>query len=245
MRTDRSILFVFAHPDDESYSVAGTIARYSREEGTRVAVATLTRGEASRHRSDLGVTPEELGRRREAEVREALGHLGPVEHIQYGFPDGGLRHVDPRIVEAELTDLVRRFRPTVVSTFDVHGISGHPDHNVTTACLTRVFVGERDRAGVPRRLAYVVVRPRDVEGWPRLLHSTRDEEVDVAIDCADFLPERRAALYSHRSVLGDIERDDVGRRLERPVESFVLFQEPGTGPHDDLFAGLDSDRDAC
>lgn len=236
----RSLLFVFAHPDDESYTVAGTIARYARDGKTRVAVATLTRGESSRHLASLGIPAEELGRRREAEVREALAHLGPVEHFQFAFPDGGMRQLDPREVEATIADVVRRVRPDVLVTFDVHGISGHPDHNVTTACVTRVFLEERERTGCPRRLVYVVVRPEDVEGLARLLHAARPGEIDVEIDCEEFLEARRRALHAHRSVIGDIERDNRDERLMRATECYLLYRERPEGrPVRDLFAGLD------
>ena len=238
---ERALLFVFAHPDDESYGVAGTIARYAADGRTRVAVATLTRGGASRHLETLGITAEELGRRRSAEVKEALRILGCDEHYQFDYPDGGMRHVDPRDVEADIEKLVREIRPDVVVTFDITGISGHPDHNVTSASLTRVFVRERDAGGRPRRLAYYGVRDEDVKVWDRKVLTTKPAEVHALIDCRDKADLRRRALFCHQSVIGDIERDSRDGGLERDVEVYTLYGERPDRPLDDLFAGLESD----
>ncbi len=239
---ERALLFVFAHPDDESYGVAGTIARYAADGRTRVAVATMTRGESSRHLQTLGITPEELGRRREAEVRAALEILGCREHYQFDFPDSGMRHVDPREVEARIRELVREVRPDVISTFDITGISGHPDHNVTSASVTRVYRDERESAGRPRRLAYYGVREEDVRDWDRLIHVMKPAETHVRLDCRAYLELRREALYSHRSVIGDIERDDANDGLRREEECYTLYGEVGRvdpeAPLEDLFEDL-------
>lgn len=238
--SDRTLLFVFAHPDDESYGVAGTIARYARQPGTRVAVATLTRGESSRHLETLGISPAELGRRRGDEVKAALRLLGCDEHYQYDYPDGGMRQVDPRAVEATVRDLVRRVRPDVLATFDITGISGHPDHNVVSASVTRVFVDERQERPrtAPRRLAYYGVRAEDIASWDRPIHVTKPENVHVVIDCRAYLELREKALYSHVSVIGDIERDNANGGLRREEECFTLYDETVDEPLDDLFANL-------
>ena len=64
----RSILFVFAHPDDESHWGSGVAAR-CHDEGARTALVTATRG-------GLGATgglcsKEELPQVREQELKEA------------------------------------------------------------------------------------------------------------------------------------------------------------------------------
>lgn len=238
---ERSLLFVFAHPDDESYGVAGTIARYCADRRTRVAVATMTRGEASRHLESLGITPEELGRRREAEVKAAVRVLGCDEHYQFGYPDSRMRHVDPRHVEADVCKLIRKVRADVVVTFDITGISGHPDHHAVASAVTRAFVAEREHEGGPARLAYYGVREEDVRGWERFVHTMKPEDVDVRIDCRATLDLRELALMSHQSVIGDIERDGKNDGLRRDEECYTLFQESCEGigvPHDDLFAEL-------
>ncbi len=243
---ERSLLFVFAHPDDESYGVAGTIARYSADRRTRVAVATMTRGEASRHLESLGITGEELGRRREAEVKAAVRVLGCDEHYQFGYPDSAMRHVDPRDVEADVRELIRKVDADVVVTFDITGISGHPDHHAVASAVTRAFVEEREREGGPARLAYYGVREEDIRNWKRFIHTMKPEHVDVCIDCRATLDLRELALQSHQSVIGDIERDGKDDGLRREEECYTLFQEPRDGRAgktlDDLFADLPADR---
>jgi len=237
--SERTLLYVFAHPDDESYGVAGSIVRYAGDGRTRVAVATLTRGEASRHRRTLGISADEFGRRRAAEVREALAVLGCEEHYQYGYPDSGMRQVDPRDVERELRELIARVDPDVLATFDITGISGHPDHHVTAACVTRAFLAERDARSRPRRLAYYGVLEEDVRRLGRPIHAIRPENIHVKIDCRGAAELRDRALDCHESVRGDIERDRANGMLRRDFECYTLYGEPQPPiVADDLFAGL-------
>ncbi|MBM4464793.1 MAG: PIG-L family deacetylase, partial [Chloroflexi bacterium] len=62
----RRLLAVFAHPDDESFAVGGTLARYAAE-GVEVSLLCATRGEAGIE----GMGPEEAAKVREQELRAA------------------------------------------------------------------------------------------------------------------------------------------------------------------------------
>ena len=54
--SDRSLMFVFAHPDDETFGPGGTIAKYARE-GVRISVIIATSGQAGRA-GGFASTPE-------------------------------------------------------------------------------------------------------------------------------------------------------------------------------------------
>lgn len=122
------LLFVLAHPDDESLGVGGTIAKYARE-GVEVSLLCATRGERGR----IGASGERpgaavMGPLRERELRAAARVLG-IQRLSFlGYQDGDLDRADPREVQIRIARQIRRLRPHVVVTFGPEGGYGHPDH---------------------------------------------------------------------------------------------------------------------
>ncbi len=82
------LLGVFAHPDDEAYSMAGCMARYT-DEGIPVTNLCFTRGEAGLIGEGSGATRQTLGAVREAELRAACALVGVNDVRVVGTPDGG------------------------------------------------------------------------------------------------------------------------------------------------------------
>ncbi|MDH6244606.1 N-acetyl-1-D-myo-inositol-2-amino-2-deoxy-alpha-D-glucopyranoside deacetylase [Mycobacterium sp. OTB74] len=155
METPR-LLFVHAHPDDETLTTGATIAHYAAR-GADVRVLTCTLGEEGEvigpQWAQLAVDgADQLGGYRIGELTLALRELG-VDGPRYlggaghwrdsGMPGTPARH-RPRFAEADTEEVVgamvavlREFRPHVVVTYDPNGGYGHPDHiqahRVTTA----------------------------------------------------------------------------------------------------------------
>lgn len=157
MQTPR-LLFVHAHPDDESLTTGATIARYAAL-GAQVQVVTCTLGEEGEvigaQWAQLAVDhADQLGGYRIGELTAALHALG-VDRPRFlggagrwrdsGMPDTPSRHrqrfVDGDFAEqtAALAAVVDEFRPHVVVTYDPEGGYGHPDHihthRVTSAAV--------------------------------------------------------------------------------------------------------------
>ena len=96
------ILYIFPHPDDESFGPAPGMARQIRE-GQDVHLLTLTRGGATRQLHRLGLSVEEMGRVRLGEMREMERVLGLTSLTVLASPDSGLAEMDPReISESDL-----------------------------------------------------------------------------------------------------------------------------------------------
>ena len=138
------VLFVHAHPDDESMGTGGTIARLVAE-GVRVDLVTCTDGaEGEIHDPTLDV---DEARPRLAHIRagelacsiEALGG-GAIHHHLLGYRDSGMMGTEANahpdafwqadIDEAtrRLVEIVRAARPAVIASYDENGNYGHPDH---------------------------------------------------------------------------------------------------------------------
>jgi N-acetyl-1-D-myo-inositol-2-amino-2-deoxy-alpha-D-glucopyranoside deacetylase len=138
------VLFLHAHPDDESLFTGGTIAKLSAA-GVWVVLVTATLGERGLHDNFAGLSPGErcrrLARQRRMELRRACGALGVTSSLQLGhsgrWHDSGTtteeRRPDSLAVNvpeatADLVEIMRRVRPHVLVSYVAHGCTGHADH---------------------------------------------------------------------------------------------------------------------
>lgn len=141
------LLFVHAHPDDESLTTGATIAHYVAQ-GAQVQVVTCTLGEegeviGARWAQLAADVADQLGGFRIGELTAALNALGVAEPIFLGgagrWRDSGMegtprRHhqrfidADPAEAVGALVSIIRDLRPHVVVTYDPKGGYGHPDH---------------------------------------------------------------------------------------------------------------------
>jgi N-acetyl-1-D-myo-inositol-2-amino-2-deoxy-alpha-D-glucopyranoside deacetylase len=152
------LLFVHAHPDDETLTTGGTIAHYAAA-GADVHVVTCTLGEEGEvigeRYAHLAVdAADQLGGYRISELTASLQALGISEPMFLGGPgrwrDSGMEGTPPRrwqrFIDAdmreavgELVAVIRQLRPHVVVTYDAKGGYGHPDHihahRLTTAAI--------------------------------------------------------------------------------------------------------------
>ncbi|MDE3156284.1 MAG: PIG-L family deacetylase [Acidobacteriota bacterium] len=212
---NRTILAVFAHPDDESLACGGTLAR-AAEEGARVVLLCLTRGEQGSI-SDAALVPDgDLGAVRARELREAAAVLGLAQVVVLDHPDGQLPWVDARLLEAEILVSIRHFQPDAIITFGADGLYWHPDH---------VAVHERTTAAVAalnarRPALYYVTMPEGtmravVEAAPgREAAEARPWGLNpdafgaeampptLVVDVAAYAARKLAALRCHRTQMG-------------------------------------------
>jgi N-acetyl-1-D-myo-inositol-2-amino-2-deoxy-alpha-D-glucopyranoside deacetylase len=168
------MLFVHAHPDDETLGNGATIAHYTAR-GAQVQVVTCTLGEEGEVIGDRWAElacdrADQLGGYRIGELTTALQALGVSGPVYLGgagrWRDSGMQGTEPRrrqrFIDADereavgaLVAIIREQRPHVVVTYDPNGGYGHPDHihahEVTTAAVAaaRVGAGTTDYPGRP------------------------------------------------------------------------------------------------
>ena len=121
------ILAVFAHPDDEAFGPAGTLAGYAQT-GHAVRLVTMTRGEAGSLGPARHLTPPELGRLRSKELRCSAAALHLSGLNIYHLPDGKLAELPVVQGLAIVRHEIENFLPDAIISFHSAGISGHPDH---------------------------------------------------------------------------------------------------------------------
>src|SRR5437867_11816928 len=123
----RRLAAVFAHPDDDTFGVGGSLAMHRDELDLMVVLATS--GDAGLIADPSLATRENLGEVREGESRasyEALGVKPSLHFLRY--PDGALAKVDREQLVGQITELLVPFRPEMVVTFGPEGVPKHEDH---------------------------------------------------------------------------------------------------------------------
>lgn len=147
---EKRILSVLAHPDDESFGMGGTLAKYARG-GARVHLICATRGEAGEVDPECLEGYESIADLREAELNCAVKTLGVETLHLLSYRDSGMtgsadnQRSDALInapldqVAREIADIIRAFKPQVVLTFDPIGGYRHPDHIFIHQAATLAF----------------------------------------------------------------------------------------------------------
>ncbi len=234
-------LYIFPHPDDESFGPAAAI-HHQLQEGHEVHLLTLTRGEATKVRHEMGLDKEAMGELRYKEmlnVKKTL-ELNSLEVLK--FPDSGLKELDPRVLEHAIKDHVRHVRPHILVTYPVHGISGFHDHLVTHAVVKRAYLELIEEGGLPlERLAFYTLLDRGVDPFKGVAFPVRQstyEEIDCSVELNEKDKEAfREALDCYRTYQGTIQRSGVKDRLG----DHALFELYGENPEEkykDLSEGL-------
>ena len=152
----KTILAVFAHPDDESFGPGGTLAKYAAQ-GVAVHYACGTRGELGSADPQHLAGYASVGDMRWAELKCAADHLGLASVIHLGYRDSGMpgspdnHHLQAAAaaptdeVAAKIAHLIRELKPQVVITHDPVGGYRHPDH----IAIHRATVAAFHAAGDP------------------------------------------------------------------------------------------------
>ena len=91
-------LYIFPHPDDESFGPAPVIYRQIKN-GQEVHLLTLTKGGATKMRFKYNLSVEEMGEVRFKEMLKVKEVLGLTSMTILDYPDGGMAHYDPREFE--------------------------------------------------------------------------------------------------------------------------------------------------
>ncbi|MDQ1709627.1 MAG: N-acetyl-D-myo-inositol-2-amino-2-deoxy-alpha-D-glucopyranoside deacetylase [Frankiaceae bacterium] len=154
-----TVLGVWAHPDDETYSCGGLFAAAAAA-GGRVVCVTATRGEAGSLDHERW-PPASLAATRTRELDEALATLGVREHHWLDYPDGGCAGVPQDEAVRRIAELIDDVRPDTVLTFGPDGFTGHPDHIAVGHWTAAALV----RSGSTAALHCATITP---QGWGKL-----------------------------------------------------------------------------
>ncbi|MBN2909708.1 PIG-L family deacetylase [Polycladomyces sp. WAk] len=225
----RTALLLFAHPDDETFTCGGTIAKYAHDPGVRIILYCATRGEAGKVGDPPLCRPEELGDVRERELARAAKILGIHMVIQRNFGDGKLSRLPREELTKDILQVMEKVRPDVIVTFPPDGISGHADHRALHQAVVQACDEAKNRWNF--KLYYVVI-PRSTAPDAGAIYTTPDDDVTTSVDVTAHRQAIMEALRQHRTQHLSIERVFPGvlagewQRL-RTTEYYQLAMQNG------------------
>jgi LmbE family N-acetylglucosaminyl deacetylase len=256
-----------AHPDDESITTGGTLARAAAA-GHRVVLVFATRGELGEPVPGVLEPGEPLSVRRSAECHASAAALGAARVAFLGFTDSGMMgepsnaapycfwQADLEHAARQLAVVLEEERPDVLTTYDDNGAYGHPDHiqvhrvgkRAAQLCGVPVVAqstANRDR--VVRRLRELVDSGAMPDGWepPTIDVATfgkPESEITHVVDATAFVEAKRTSMRAHASQMGPdhflLAMADGAFASGMGVESYIVDPPPAPGTAPDLFVEL-------
>lgn len=229
------LLAIFAHPDDETLLIGGTLAACAAA-GVQTMIVCATRGEQGPIAAPGLATRKTLGAVREAELRKAARVLGGAVVECLGYPDGELGSINTRGLQRELGDHMRNWQPHAVITFGPEGLYWHPDHVAIHRCTLGAW-RSLARDGIKPQLFYAslpkgwvrqLVAQMGTRGLPANLWGLRPDDFGVPgetittiLDVRLYVRQKLNALRCHRTQLAsdhlfsrlppDLAREYLGR----------------------------------
>ena len=235
--SDRTLLAIHAHPDDESSKGAGTVSRYV-DEGVRAVLVTATGGEAGDILNPAMDEPgilDNLKDVRQKELDAAAGIIGYDDVLLLGYRDSGMPDSEDNArpeafcnqeyddVLERLVAIVRAERPDVVLGYDSHEWYPHPDHLLVHRLGVDLFeaAADPDRypdAGapfeIPKLYAPAFTRDRIITLHEAMLERTGSSPYERWLEFLDErdVPDRRITRID---VSGYVEQGRDALRAHR------------------------------
>ncbi len=271
-----TLMAVHAHPDDEATGTGGVFAKAAAE-GIRTVLVTCTDGRCGDGPGGVkpgqdGHDPAAVVAMRAGELERSAAILGVSDLELLGYGDSGMMGWDANSAPgafwgtpvdeaaARLAELMRRYRPDVVVTYDENGFYGHPDHiqahRITVAALDLL-----DPAEAPAKVYWTTIPRSQFEHFRQVMGELGadwddepgdeppfemglpDDEVTTWVDTRAFAQQKFDSLAEHASQTENIIFLKLGvERLGElmGVETFVRVRDT-TGapvPERDLFDDL-------
>ena len=225
-------LFIFAHPDDETSSSGGTIAKLVKQNHS-VHVCSATKGEEGTLGSQgVSIAKSDLPKIREQELREAMDLYGAHSPIFLDYRDQELEAVGQDKLQETIFDVISSVRPDFVITFGPSGISKHPDHIAIHQATTGAY--HVFQSCCPRcKLLYVAIP--DTYNTFNLDLADIERNPNVIIDISNEFNVKLTALRNYKSqedaqVLADMFEQNI-----LAVEAFTEWNRPQEAPVRDTF----------
>jgi LmbE family N-acetylglucosaminyl deacetylase len=238
------ILYIFPHPDDESFGPAAAISAQQRV-GHEIYLLTLTKGGATKQRHKHGLSIKQMGEERFKEMLGVEKVLGLKEMTVLDLPDSGLAEMDPREIEKAVRNEIEKIEPDILITYPVHGISGFHDHLVIHAVMKRLYlIMKEEGTDYLKRLVFFTLSKKDVEmnvmnsNKPyHIHHSTED-----IIDCKqpvneDDVKKMQEALRCYKTYEETIDQTGIMDFVTDEI-SFEFYMEDFDPQVKDIAEGI-------
>lgn len=217
----KTVVAVFAHPDDEALGPAGTLAKFSKTHD--IHLLCVTDGQAGKN--SLKNTARELSKIRKQELFESAKILGIKKIHCLGFVDGTLSNNLYHEVAKKIKKKLLQLKPEFVITFEPHGISGHIDHIAVTFITTYVV----KQLLFIKNLYYYCLTLKEREMMPEnyfvyFPDGYKKNEIDWEVDITDVWDTKLKAMNAHASQKHDTKTVQKAFKNLPKKEYFLKFQ---------------------
>lgn len=225
-----TVLGVFAHPDDEAFGPAGTLAKLAQAHD--VYTICITNGDAginslAKPDSELNGSNNQpsLAEIRKEELLTAGKVLGVKKTFFLGYKDGSLSNNLYHEVASKIQNIVDDLKPEILLTYEPRGVSGHIDHVASSLITSFVFEkvqsvkelwyycnSEAVRATVKNYFIY----------WPP---GYKDPEISKTVNIEMLWDTKIKAMNCHRSQMHDVEKILARYKNLPKEESFIILKK--------------------
>jgi LmbE family N-acetylglucosaminyl deacetylase len=269
---------VHAHPDDEA-SGGGILAAYA-DQGVRTVVVTCTNGEFGDAPGGIkpgqdGHDPQDVARLRLAELDESARILQVSAIETLGYHDSGMEeweykshpeafcNVPLDTVAGRIGELIAKYQPQILVTYDDAGAYQHPDHvhasraaqaaAAATGIPAKVYLSTMKSSNWMKVFTALREAGEQVPDWsqgnsPEAQDRARraiesEARITTTVDIRPVLERKQAALFAHGSQINDSWFTKLPPHIAEEAFGYEFFIRAvdKTGaplPEDDLFAGL-------
>lgn len=224
---DATVLFVFAHPADETVGLGGILDRFC--EPWFACLSDGAPDDPAPARAAGCATPIDYARLRRRELAIALALAGHDSDrlIALGFTDQELAHSLEGITQA-VEVLLQRVQPDYVITHPYEG--GHPDHDATAFAVHTAVAAHDGHGSTPRILEMTGYHGRGGRRiWGEFLPDAASEELAMELS-AHQRAQKRRLLSVHRSQAASLGEVPVERELLRVAPRYDFSHPPHEGP---------------
>jgi len=217
----KPVVAIFAHPDDEAFGPAGTLALLAKERP--VYLICVTNGDAGiNSHSDTTRTLSEI-RREELEASAKVLGIQKVYFLDY--KDGTLCNNFYDAIAGKIETILDELAPDMLLTYDQRGITGHLDH-ITVSMITS-FIFER-RSDIQELWYYCVditeqtlFREQYLDYFIYLPEGHRKQELTMK-DVSSVWEQRLESMHQHKSQFHDIKRVLAVKQQLPHEEGFII-----------------------
>jgi len=214
----KTVVCVFAHPDDEALGPSGTIAQLAKSHNIYILCATKGEGQKT-----TGAEKKELGEIRKNELLESARILGIKKVFFLNFKDGHLCNSIYHSLAKKVQDKVEKLKPEILITFEPRGISGHTDHILVSNVTSFVFEKVKSVSSIYYYCIDEKERNTMKDYFIYFPPGYKQSEIDKVVDVSDVWEQKEHAMRAHKTQEKDVERI-LDRYKTLPKEEYFLVK---------------------
>ena len=197
----RSLVAIFAHPDDEAFGPGGTLALYSKTHDVFVICVTLGQSGNNHHNGDT----KNIAKIRSQELLNSAKILGIKKVFFLNYKDGALSNDKYHKIADEIQKITDKLKPEILLTFEERGVSGHIDHIAISMITHFVFF----KVKYTKKLMLFCISEKEVAGFRKdyfiyVPTGNNPSKVDKIVNTSSVYDIRIAAMKQHRSQMKDV-----------------------------------------